>query len=147
VSVEPLQLKVFLWSVCLALLIPQIRKKLFKTSLVIRKCKVALYSTLAFTFLGCLNLTDRSIDFAGLYFVFMLSLLGIFIYGIPVSLFSDFITSKLRSSRFYVSGLLHIGFGLLTYFIGFGILMIFPTFCSIIFFLIDEFLRKREFYT
>lgn len=147
VAVEPIQIKVLLGVIGLTFLVPQIRTRLYKTSFIIRKCKVAFYSSLVFTFLFFsidikAFIKDPYIDFTIVFLIFSFSALGYFIYGIPVSLLSDSITTKLKTSRFYASGLIHIGFGLLTYFIGLG--LIFPTLCSVIFFLIDEFLRKRE---
>ena len=60
-----------------------------------------------------------------------------------VSLIAEFISMKFFNIRFWLSGLIHIGFGLGTYFIepGFSIPAII---CSIIFFALDEITKKNS---
>ncbi|MCT2536216.1 hypothetical protein NC661_16740 [Aquibacillus koreensis] len=148
VGVESIHIKVILGIVGLTFL-PRVRKNLYKTPLVIRKSKVALYTSLFFTFLLFILdikalMTEPNMDFTVIILIFLYSFLGSFIYGIPVSLFSDLITANVKKYRFYLSFLVHIGFGLLSFFF-LGPLMIIATFIALLFFLIDEFLRKRDY--
>ncbi len=148
VGVESIHIKVVLSIIGLTF-IPQVRKKLYKTPLVIRKSKVALYTSFFFTFfLFILILITKSninsTAFTVIILIFLYSLLGSLIYGIPVSLFSDLITANVKKYRFYLSFLVHIGFGLLSFFF-LGSLMILATFIALLFFLIDEFIRKKEY--
>jgi hypothetical protein len=152
VGVETIHIKVVLGVIGLTFLIPKVRKKLYKARLLIRKSIVALYTSLIltclsfiFVFKEVLTKSDFELtNFMLIFAIFLYSALGNFIYGIPVSLFSDLVTANLKKFRIYSSFLIHIGFGLLTcFFIGPG--MIFAALCSLIFFLIDEFLRKRDY--
>jgi len=150
VGVESIQIKVVLFIIGLTL-IPKVRIKLYKTPLVIRKSKVALYTSLFFTFLlfildNALFTTETKIgftDFSVFILVFFFSLLGSIIYGIPVSLLSDFITTNIKKFRIYLSFLVHFGFGLISFFF-LGPLMIIATIFALLFFLIDEIVRKKE---
>ncbi|PLT29055.1 hypothetical protein CUU66_15515 [Peribacillus deserti] len=133
-------------------LFPIIRKTLFKDKF--RKFKVAFYSSLTFTsgiilisFLTSMN-KRQLYNSDGEVFLFMIvvlfySLIGNFVYGLPVSLMAEFISMKFFNVRFWLSGFIHIGFGLLTYFIypGFFIPAIIS---SIIFFAIDEITKKSS---
>ncbi len=85
--------------------------------------------------IGLLFLLDE--DSAYFLISVFFAAIGIFLYGIPVSLFSDFITKKMDANRFIVAAIIHVSFGFLTTFIigFFGIIAIVS---SIIFFLIDE---------
>lgn len=131
--------------------IPKIRNKLYKAPLVIRKSKVAFYSSfLAIFLLLIIDLvtwgTEYTIDFADMVFmifIFLSFLLGSVIYGIPVSLLSDFLTADVKKLRFLLAFIVHIGFGIISFFF-LGGYMIFAAFLALLFFLIDEFLRKRE---
>jgi hypothetical protein len=148
VGVESIHIKVVLSIIGLTF-IPRVRQKLYKTPLVIRKSKVAIYTSLFITFLLFILalITEPNIDstaFNVIFLIFLYSLLGNFIYGIPVSLFSDLITANVKKYRIYLSFLVHIGFGLLSFFF-LGSLMILATFFALLFFLIDEFVRKREY--
>ncbi|WP_258265106.1 hypothetical protein [Rossellomorea sp. SC111] len=75
--------------------------------------------------------------------VFFFSLFGNFLYGLPVSLIAEVISMRFSSMRAWISGFIHIGFGEVTYFI-------FPGYslgaicCAVIFFLIDERMRKNS---
>jgi hypothetical protein len=150
VGVESIPIKVVLGIIGLTF-IPQVRRRFYKTPLVIRKSKVALFSSLFLTLMLLILdikafIAEPNIDFTDftiIILIFLYSLLGSFIYGIPVSLFSDLVTTNTKKFRFYFSFLVHIGFGLLTFFF-LGPVMILSTFCAFLFFLIDEFLRKKE---
>ncbi|MGB2990992.1 MAG: hypothetical protein WBB47_00015, partial [Paenisporosarcina sp.] len=67
-----------------------------------------------------------------------------FSYGLSVSILSEFLITKLTSYRILTSCFVHIGFGLLTYFILVFELFLFSTSCSIIFFVTDQLLRRKE---
>ncbi|WKA56557.1 hypothetical protein [Planococcus shixiaomingii] len=150
VGVESIEIKIALGIIGLTF-IPKIRIRLYKTPLVIRKSKVALYSSFLLIFLILIfDIITRETEYNVNYmhpsfivFVFLSCLLGSFIYGIPVSLFSDLITANVKKYRFFLSLIVHIGFGLLSFFF-LGHLMLFATFLALLFFLIDEFFKKRE---
>ena len=150
-SVDSVPIKVVLGLIGLTF-IPQVRKKLYKTPLVIRKSMVALYTSMLLTLFIIFPDIDSLIKepniflsgFTMIIFIFSSSLLGTFIYGIPVSLFSDLIITNVKKYRFYISLLMHIGFGLLSFFF-LGSLMMVATLGAILFFLIDEFARKKEY--
>ena len=146
VGVESLPIKIALAIIGVTFL-PKIRKKLYKPLLVIRKGKVALYASLLFTFILLILdiktvITEPDINFTFSIFILLSCLLGSIIYGIPVSLLADLITANVRKYRVYLSFLVHIGFGLLSFFF-LGPLMVLAAFLAILFFLIDEFLRKK----
>ncbi len=149
-GVESIQIKIVLGIIGLTF-IPNIRRKVYKVPLVIRKSKVALYTSFCFTFLIFIldiqtSITEPNLNFndvSFITFIFLSSLLGSFIYGIPVSLFSDSITKNVKKYRLHLSFLLHIGFGLITFFF-LGPLMVLATLCALLFYLIDEFLRKKR---
>ncbi|WP_226643152.1 hypothetical protein [Mesobacillus subterraneus] len=149
-GVESIQIKIVLGIIGLTF-IPKVRRRLYHAPLVIRKSKVALYTSLCFTFLIFIfdiktSMTEPNLgfnDFSFIILIFFSSLLGSFIYGLPVSLFSDFITLNVKKYRLHLSFLVHIGFGLFTFFF-LGPLMILATFFASLFFLIDKIVEKRE---
>ncbi|WP_342602772.1 hypothetical protein [Peribacillus sp. FSL E2-0159] len=143
VSTTPLIIKTLLAFITIAFVFPVIRKLLFKDKF--RKIKVAFYSSLTFTIgLFLVSIIDESsFNLDGDFFqiiiiVLFYSLIGNFLYGLPVSLIAEFISMKFFNIRFWLSGLIHIGFGLATYFIDPGGFFIFAIICSIIFFALDE---------
>ncbi|QHE63395.1 hypothetical protein FHE72_22180 [Rossellomorea vietnamensis] len=113
-----------------------------------RKIKAAIYTSICFTiglfifyfaaslFRGDAYMVEGDY-FLSVVVVLLLSLLGNFAYGLPASLIAEIISMKVLRNRRWVSGLIHIGFGALTYFI-------YPAFslpavcCSALFFLWDE---------
>ncbi|MFJ9383746.1 hypothetical protein ACIROD_08305 [Peribacillus sp. NPDC101481] len=146
VSTTPIIIKTLLALITIAFLFPVIRKLLFKDHF--RKIKVAFYSSLTFT-IGLFLVSifeEPSFKLDGDFFqiiliVFFYSLMGNFFYGLPVSLIAEFISMKYFNIRFWLSGVIHIGFGLATYFIDPGGFFIFAVICSIIFFALDEITR------
>lgn len=70
------------------------------------------------------------------------ALLGFFIYGIPVSLVSDWISGHF-SKRLVVAGLVHLAFGMLLI----NELSVIPVICAASFWWIDEILRRKHFRT
>ncbi|MFE4133606.1 hypothetical protein [Peribacillus sp. YIM B13482] len=148
VSTTPIIIKTLLVIITIGFLFPIIRNILFKDKF--RKIKVAFYSSLSFTigFFLISMIEEQSFNLNGELFGFTIillfySLIGNFVYGLPVSLIAEFISMKFFNIRFWLSGLIHIGFGLGTYFIepGFSIPAII---CSIIFFALDEITKKNS---
>ncbi|MBU8878218.1 hypothetical protein BGM26_04320 [Bacillus sp. FJAT-29790] len=150
-STTPIIIKTLLVIITIGFLFPIIRENLFKDKF--RKIKVAFYSSLTFTigfflisFLISL-IEEQSFNFSGDLFLFIIvlfySLIGNFVYGLPVSLIAEFISMKFFNFRIWLSGLIHIGFGLGTYFIDPNFLI--PAIiCSIIFFALDEITKKKS---
>ncbi|MBT2668330.1 hypothetical protein J7J00_23095 [Bacillus sp. ISL-4] len=142
VSTTPIIIKTLLALITIAFLFPVIRKLLFKVKF--RKIKVAFYSSLTFTIgLFLVSIFEEPSfnfdgDFSLIIIVLFYSLIGNFVYGLPVSLIAEIISMKYFNIRFWLSGLIHIGFGLATYFIDPGGFFIFAVICSIIFFALDE---------
>ena len=149
VSVESLGVKIVLGIILFSLLVPQIRKKLYKTILVKRKFKVALNTAFIFTFvLGTYGFfsdpynTGFDVVFV-LLVVYIYSLIGNLIYGLPVSLLSDFISEKFINIRLFLSSVIHIGLGMVPFiFKDWGIIGIASLICSIIFLITDEFMKR-----
>ncbi|WP_129076748.1 DUF6843 domain-containing protein [Anaerobacillus alkaliphilus] len=82
-----------------------------------------------------------SILFAAIVFVY--TAIGTVIYGIPVSLLSDWLTKNMQDYRLLVAGLIHLFFGAATViFIDF--LAYYAVFSACLFFVINEWLHRRE---
>jgi Na+/melibiose symporter-like transporter len=131
---------------------PAFRENIVKDKF--RKFKAAIYTSICFTiglfifyfvvslFRGDAYMVEGDY-FLSVVVVFLLSLLGNFVYGLPVSLVAEVISMKVLRNRRWVSGLIHIGFGAVTYYI-------YPAFslpavcCSVIFFLWDERMRMDD---
>lgn len=147
VSTTPMIIKTLLALITIAFLFPVIRKLLFKDHF--RKIKVAFYSSLTFT-IGLFLVSifeEPSFKLDGDFFLMVVlfySLMGNFFYGLPVSLIAEFISMKFFNIRFWLSGAIHIGFGLATYFIDPGGFFIFAVICSIIFFALDEITKANS---
>lgn len=142
VSSSPVIIKTLLVMITIGFLFPIIRKILCKDKC--RKLKVALCTSFIFT-VGCFVIAlfeDHSFDpneelFSLTIIVLVFSLIGNFVYGLPVSLMAEFISEKLIHFRFWLSGLIHIGFGFGTY-LFVPELSVAAMICSIIFFTLDE---------
>ncbi|WJV32108.1 hypothetical protein QTG56_22300 (plasmid) [Rossellomorea sp. AcN35-11] len=76
------------------------------------------------------------------FIVLAYSLLGTFVYGIPVSLLSDFLTKGLPKGRIIAAGFIHITLAYLTVFL-IGGLAAFAIICAFIFFVIDESIKRK----
>lgn len=145
-----IQVKITLSLIALTFL-PVIRKKLYNDDALFRKGKAALYASLLVTALGLILtissiIKENGMDLAGLWlavFLFIILLFGCVVYGIPASSFSDLATSNVKRYRFPLAFLIHLGFGLLSY-LFLGPLMYFALIVAVVFFLFDEFFRKRE---
>ncbi|MCK1992135.1 hypothetical protein GW626_17425 [Peribacillus muralis] len=142
VSTTPIMIKALLAVLTIAFYFPAIRKLLFKDKF--RKIKVALYSSLSFT-IGLLLLSafdEPSSTLTGdtlssMIVVLFYNVMGNFIYGLPASLLAELISIRFFAIRIWLSGFIHIGFGLITYFIMPG-LFIPAIICAILFFALDE---------
>ena len=142
VSSTPIIIKTLLIIITIGLLSPTIRMMLFKEQS--KKIKVALYSSLTFA-LGfyCASFTEESSFYlhSGEIFFFLtvlfFSLVGNFIYGIPVSLLAEFISRKHMNFRVLLSGMIYIGFGCFVYLIDRSF-YIPAMICSVLFFIYDE---------
>lgn len=143
-------IKSLLFVMLFAFLFPIMRGVLSKDRF--RKIKTAFYTSIIFSigvflfsFVTAIFEGDPYVIDGRLYqyiiVVFTFSLLGNFIYGLPASLIAELISKKFAAFRFWLSGLIHIGFGLVTYFIfpGFSIPAVC---CSVIFFIVDEKMRR-----
>ncbi|WP_027408870.1 DUF6843 domain-containing protein [Anoxybacteroides tepidamans] len=111
-----------------------------------RKIKSALFSTLALS--GSIFLLDfikgfEENPFINFIVVFIYAAIGNFLYGIPVSILSDIITKKLVRYRFIAAAWIHILFGLLTIFM-IRELWMYSVICSLLFFLSEEWQRRRK---
>lgn len=117
---------------------------------IIRKFKVAIYTAFIFTLVFfILSIFDNPHHFGlGTLFIsitaFVYSLIGSLIYGIPVSLLSDYLSEKFSNSRLFLSSITHIVFGLVPLAfnrldIGIPILL-----CSMIFLILDEIFRRGK---
>jgi hypothetical protein len=151
VSTIPAYIKLILAIFAITFIFPAAREIMFKSK--IRKIKVAFYTSIVFSlgFILFPGVENFSIDhefIAGFMLVFFFSSLGIFCYGIPVSVIAELISARFEKNRMMVSGLIHIGLGLFTALYGMldyldTDIFILPTICSAIFFLIDEMTRKN----
>ncbi|MDN3019068.1 hypothetical protein PH210_23120 [Paenibacillus sp. BSR1-1] len=108
-----------------------------------RKLKSALFSTLMLS--GLFFLSGVIEGSVGAFSIVVLFYAGVgnFLYGIPVSFLSDYLTRKLLKFRFMVAGFIHLLFGTLTTFV-IGGLGIFAVVCSLLFFLFEELQRKNR---
>lgn len=148
-SSTPLPIKIFMAVMSIIFFVPRIRSILFGKKMIQRKIKAAIYTSSSFSLLWFCGIivTDKSLIFENLIlvlFVFFFSLLGNLSYGLSVSILSEFIITKRSSYRILTSFFVHIGFGLLTYFIFVFELFLIATSCSFIYFVTDELLRRKE---
>ncbi|MCP3740862.1 hypothetical protein NLX69_14510 [Rossellomorea sp. BNER] len=102
--------------------------------------KTALYASLIFT-LGfwLLGLVQEGEIFFSLLLVliFLYCLFANVIYGVPVSLLSDYLTKRLAKWRFAAAGFIHTILGVATYLIMEGYAF-FALLAAVIFFMVDE---------
>lgn len=84
-------------------------------------------------------------DLSFLIIVFIFAIVGNFMYGIPVSLLIDYLTSKMIKFQFLLSGFLHIIFASIS-FVFIGEFNTFAVICAVLFFLSEEWqMRKSNF--
>ncbi|MGF2618064.1 hypothetical protein FZC84_22565 [Rossellomorea vietnamensis] len=105
------------------------------------KLKSALYSSLiisgGFFLLGLLEGA-----FLLAFIVLFYAAVGNFLYGIPVSLLSDFLTRKRGKSSFFIAGAIHILSGFITVIVIEG-LAYFAVGSAALFFVLDEWRKSR----
>lgn len=111
------------------------------------KIKSASFTTLIIGgFFFLLSMVDSSsIDLGGLMFIVIVLFyagIGNYIYGIPVSILSDYLSNKLSKYRFIVAAFIHLFFGAITSLI-IGELVIFALASSLIFFLLEEWENRK----
>lgn len=150
VSETPSYLKITFVSVMLFFFLP-FENEFFTKERMWRKFIAALSGTFVFTVLilfvplllsgDLVNMdvfTEFGESFEYIALFFFIALFGFLVYGLPVSLLSDWM-AKRTPHRLVVAGFVHIGFGMLLI----GELWIIPVICSMIFWVIDEILRRR----
>jgi hypothetical protein len=95
------------------------------------------------TYFYFVNEIDKSI----LWIVFLVYAAAILTYGMAVSIFSEYISSKINHKfiAFISRFLIHIIFGA-TFFIG-GFIILYGLTASIIFFVLDELLRYKQIFS
>ncbi|CAN7173416.1 hypothetical protein [Rossellomorea sp. LjRoot5] len=152
VSETSVEVMAFLGLLVVIISVPAIRQGIWKDNF--RKVKAAFYTTVCFT-IGLFIFYFSLSIFAGdsystggelslfVLVVFLFSLIGNVFYGLPVSLVAEYISIKFSSMRPWVSGVIHIGLGAITYFIFPG-LSLGAISCAVIFFIIDEVLYKKS---
>lgn len=144
VSIESTIIRVLLIILSVVFLQPGLRKTLFTNQMFLRKIKVSLYTSLIIT--GGLYITKLPSILtlfpevaATVYF----SLFGILIYGLPASMIAELVSNRTPAKRVLFSGVIHIGFGLLAFFLSsFSSFGIITSVCSVIYFALDEISRK-----
>jgi hypothetical protein len=117
--------------------------------MLIRKIKVAFLTSILVTFVTFLIaipffLKDLSLNeeiIPQFLLIFIYSLIGNYLYGLPVSLIAEWVTSKLKFFRMALSGLIHIVFSLLTFSLS-GDFFFFIVISSVLFFITDEVYRR-----
>lgn len=141
-----------LGGVLVIFMFPALRGIIFEGNF--RKGKAVIYTSICFTiglfifyfvvslFRGDAYMVEDDY-FLSVVVVFLLSLLGNVAYGLPASLVAEIISMKFLRNRRWVSGLIHIGCGALTYYI-YPEISLPAVCCSVIFFLCDERLRMDD---
>lgn len=129
--------------------IPKISKNLHKPARVKRKAKAALYTSLGLVLVPLVMYTIselEGIDAAASFLaphILLIFLFGNFVFGIPVSLIADWATVRAGKFRVLLAMIIHIAFGFISY-LFLHDYVIFAVISSIVFFVVDEILRKRE---
>lgn len=129
--------------------IPRISKQLHKPERVKRKAKAALYSSLGLVLVPLVMYTIselEGVDAAALFLashILLIFLFGNFVFGIPTSLIADWATVRTGKFRVLMALIIHIAFGFISY-LFLHDYVIFAVISSIVFFVVDEILRKRE---
>ncbi|GLB61020.1 DUF6843 domain-containing protein [Cytobacillus sp. NCCP-133] len=112
--------------------------------MLLSKLKTALYSSIVFTFGFWLLLlfTEGEMFSFVLIMIFLYCLFGNVIYGVPVSLLSEFLTNRFIRWRLPAAAFIHTMLGAVTYFFTKGFAF-FALLAALLFFLMDE-LRKWD---
>lgn len=135
VSIESTIIRILLIILSIVFLLPGSRKTLFTNQMFFRKVKVSLYTSLIIT--GGLYITKLPSILslfpevaATVYF----TLFGILIYGLPASMIAELVSNRTPVKRALFSGIIHIGFGLLAFFLSsFSSFGVIASICSVIF--------------
>ncbi len=105
--------------------------------MLLRKLVAALFSSIVLS-LGLWLMSSWNSEEMGLIItVLFFSLFGNYIYGVPVSFLSEFLTKSLTNSRVYVAGFIYILFAYITVTMIDGFAF-FSIICAVLFYLIDE---------
>ncbi|TYS69895.1 hypothetical protein FZC76_06620 [Sutcliffiella horikoshii] len=105
--------------------------------MLLRKLVSGLFSSIILS-LGLLLMSSWNSEEPGLIItVLFFSLFGNYIYGVPVSFLSEFLTKSLTKSRVYVAGFIYMFFAYLTMYMIEGFAF-FSIICAVLFYLIDE---------
>ncbi|RLQ89836.1 hypothetical protein [Planomicrobium sp. Y74] len=150
VSETPTYLKMIFISAMLFFFLP-FGNDLFTKERMWRKFIAAVSGTVLFTILMLFapallsgDLTKFNIfiesgdSFGYSILVFSITLFYFLVYGLPVSLLSDWLSAR-YPHRMAAAGFVHFGFGMLLI----GELWILPVICAMIFWVIDELLQRR----
>ncbi|NMH75216.1 hypothetical protein HF078_19235 [Bacillus sp. RO2] len=105
--------------------------------MLLRKLSAALFSSIVLS-LGLFFMSFWNSEELGLIItVLFFSLFGNYIYGVPVSFLSEFLTESLTESRVYVAGFIYVFFAYITVTM-IGGFAFFSIICAVLFYLIDE---------
>lgn len=128
--------------------IPAISKQLYKPVCVKRKAKAALFTSFCLVLVPLLmSLIGQreGLDIAAFViasYILLLFLFGNFVFGVPSSLVADWATARAGRLRVLLALFIHIAFGLVSY-LFLQAYVIFAVVSAIVFFVVDEILRKR----
>ncbi|MEZ0482138.1 hypothetical protein [Planococcus sp. SSTMD024] len=129
--------------------IPKISKQLHKPARVKRKAKAALYTSFGLVLVPLVMSMigqQQGIDAGALFMashILLLFLFGNFVFSIPSSLIADWATMRAGNFRVLLAFFIHIAFGLISY-LFLQAYVIFAIISAIVFFVVDEILRKRR---
>lgn len=129
--------------------IPKISKQLHKPARVKRKARAALYTSLGLVLVPLVMYAIselEGIDAAAFFLashILLIFLFGNFVFGMPTSLIADWATARAGKFRVLLALVIHIAFGFISY-LFLHDYVIFAVISSIVFFVVDEILRKRE---
>ncbi|MFC4323249.1 hypothetical protein [Litchfieldia salsa] len=151
VSTMPTYIKFVLTIFTISILFPVARKIMLENKL--RKMKVAFYTAVIFS-LGLIvvpnmeELPPYDLSIISVFLlIFFFSAIGIYCYGIPASIIAELASNRYPKYRAWLSGIIHIVFGLFTAIFGLfdelnAEIFILSSICALLFFLIDEITRR-----
>ncbi|MFD2806030.1 hypothetical protein ACFSYB_14390 [Litchfieldia salsa] len=147
----PTYIKFVLTIFTISILFPVARKIMLENKL--RKMKVAFYTAVIFS-LGLIvvpnmeELPPYDLSIISVFLlIFFFSAIGIYCYGIPASIIAELASNRYPKYRAWLSGIIHIVFGLFTAIFGLfdelnAEIFILSSICALLFFLIDEITRR-----
>jgi len=148
VRIATIEMMIALGVIALAF-IPKISNRLYTPALVKRKAKAALFTSFGLVLLPLLIITVsdwEAMDLSALLLashILLIFLFGNFVFGMPVSLISEWATKRAGKIRVLAAFFLHVGFAFVSVFF-LKDYMAFAVVSAIVFFVVDEILRKRE---